>query len=256
MRISGLDGFLWTAGLAGHIALLAIIFAKKRFSSYPVFSALIGFSVLRTVVLFCLRGHYGDPLYNHTYWRFALVDAGLQLALIFEIASKVFRPRGTWAVDVRSKLIVSMLGSIVVAGILAYLQDSTRHDLVENFAIKIGFFSVVLNAALFTLMIVLSSEAGLNWRSHIASIATGMAVYCFVGILIELVSRFSEANTLRDLLISLQVIRRWLYVGCVSYWGYSLWLPEPSPRKMSPRMEGQVAALRQAVIRRNSEWTK
>ena len=256
MRISGLDGFLWTAGLAGHLVLLAILLVKKRFGSYPVFSALIGFSILRTVVLFGLRSHYGDPLYNHTYWRLALVDAGLQLALILEIASKVFRPRGTWAVDVRSKLLVGILGSVVVAGVLAHLLAPTRHDLIENFAIKIGFFSVVLNAALFTVMIVLSSDAGLNWRSHIASIATGMAVYCFIGILIELVSRVSEANMLRDLLISLQMIRRWLYVACLVYWGYSLWRPEPSPRKMSPRMEGQVVALREAVMRRNSEWIK
>jgi hypothetical protein len=256
MRISGLDGFLWTAGLAGHFVLLAILLGRKRFNSYPAFSALIGFNILRTAVLFCIRGHYGDSLYNHIYWRLALVDAGLQLALIFEIASKVFRPRGIWAIDVRSKLLVSILGSIIIAAVLAHFQNPTRHDLVENLAIKMGYFSVLLNAELFTVMLVLSSLAGLNWRSHIASIATGMAVYCFLGILIELTSRFSEANTLRHLVISLQMVRRWLYLACEGYWSYSLRQPEPLPRRMSPRMEGQLSALREAVVRRNSGWSK
>jgi hypothetical protein len=256
MRISGLDDFLWTAGLAGHIALLAILLVKKRFTSYPVFSALIGFNILRTAVLFGIRGHYGDALYSHVYWRLALVDAGLQLGLIVEIASKVFRPRGTWAIDVRSKLLMSIAGSAVVAAVLAHFQDPARRDAVEHLAIKMGYFSVVLNAELFTVMVVLSSEAGLNWRSHIASIATGMAVYCFLGILIELTSRFSEANTLRELVVSLQVMRRWLYLACELYWGYSLWRPEPLSRRMSPRMEGQVSALRDAVVRRDGRWSE
>ena len=256
MSISGLHDFLWAAGFAGNCVLLTVLCVRKRVSHYPAFTALIAFGILRTAWLFEIRNNYGDSLYNHTYWVLALVDASLQLALIYEIASKVFRPRGTWAVDVRGKLCLSFLGSILIAAFLTHLQHPERRDLVENLAIRIGYFSVVLNAELFAVMVVLSSEAGLNWRSHIASIATGMAVYCLIGILIELVSRFSEANTMRSLLISLQSIRQWLYLACEAYWSYSLWHPEPSPREMSPRMEGQVAALLEAIIRRDGEWSK
>lgn len=256
MRISGLDDFLWAAGFVGHCALLLVLLGRKRFSKYPVFSALIGFSIFRTGALFSIRSHYGDTLYSHAYWVLALVDAGLQLALIFEIAGKVFRPLGKWAIDVRGKLLVCLLASIVVAAALAQIQNPAGNDLGQVLAVKIGFFSVVLNAELFAGMIALSSDAGLNWKSHIASIATGMAIYCFAGIVIELISRFGEAKTLDGLLGSLQMMRRWLYLACEVYWGYSLWQPEPSRRRMSHRMEGQVSALREAVIRRNGGWSK
>src|SRR5580765_5203248 len=149
MGISGLNGFLWAAGFVANCVLLIVLFAKRRVSSYPAFSALIGFGVLRTVWLFRIRNHYGDPLYDHTYWGLALIDAGLQLALISELTVKVFRPHGRWAVDVRRKLLVGLLSSSVVAAILASLQNPSGADLVEKLAVKIGFFSVVLNAELF-----------------------------------------------------------------------------------------------------------
>ncbi len=105
-------------------------------------------------------------------------------------------------------------------------------------------------------MIALSFDAGLNWKSHIAGIATGMAIYCFVGIAIELISQLGEANSLSRLLRALQMLRIWLYLACEVYWVYSLLRPEPLPRKMSLRMEGQVLALRELLVRRNREWSK
>ncbi len=140
MAISGLDNFLWAAGFVGHCALFFVLAGRRRFRRYPAFSALIGFSILRTGVLFRLRNHYGDSLYSHTYWELAFADAGLQLALIFEIAGKVFRPLGKWAIDVRGKLLLWLLLSIVVAAALAKSQHLAGNDLVQVLAVKIGFF--------------------------------------------------------------------------------------------------------------------
>jgi hypothetical protein len=256
MGISGLDDFLWAAGLIGHCALFAILLGKQRFHSFPVFSALIGFNILRTGLLFGIRGHYGDVLYSHTYWTLAIMDAGLQFALIVEVAGKVFRPQGRWAIDVRNKLLFWLILSVTIAAVLAHLQHPVGDDIFQVRALKIGYFSVILNAELFAGMIALSAEAGLNWKSHVASIAMGMAIFSFVNVVIELISRYGEAQTLHELLMFLTTIRRWLYLACELYWGYSLLQPEPSPRKMSPRMEGQISALHEAVIKRNRGWSE
>lgn len=251
MSITGLKEYLWTAGILFNVCLLAILVYKRQILNFPVFSALICFGVFRTVWLFIIRSHYGDVLYSHTYYSFALLDAGLQLAFIYEIASKVFRPRGRWAIDMRGALLVCVVVCIAVAAVLAYLQKPDGDDLVQVLSRKIGFFSVMLNAALFAGLVALSSKAGLNWKSHVASIATGMAVYCFAGIAIELFARFVSAEAREDI-SRLLIGRQFIYLACQVYWGYSLLQPEPSPRRMSPRMEGQVAALREAVIKRRS----
>lgn len=124
--------------------------------------------------MFSIRSHYGDSLYSHTYWSLAILDAGLQFALIVEIAGKVFRPQGSWAIDVRGKLLLWLLVSFVIAVVLAELQHPKGDDALQVHALRIGFLSIILNAELFTGMMALSSQAGLNWKGHVASIATGL----------------------------------------------------------------------------------
>jgi hypothetical protein len=256
MSITYLKEFLWAAGFVGNCIVFWTLLYKRHIYIFPAFSALIGLGVLRTVWLFCIRSHYGDQLYSHTYYGLALVDAAVQLLLIYEIARKVFRRRGSWAVDIRSSLIVWLLVSIAGAAILTYMQHPDGNDTVQVLSKKIGFFSVMLNAALFVGLLALSFKAGLNWRSHVAGIATGMAIYCFAGIPIELAARFGEAQAREVLVGRLSMALQFIYLACQSYWVYSLLQPEPLPRSMSLRMEGQVAALRDAVVGRHEPRSK
>ena len=255
MSITELEQFLWAAGFAGNCAVFLTLLFKKHMQVFPVFSALIGLGILRTIWLHSILNHYGDPLYSHTYYGLALVDAAVQLVLIYEIACKVFRRRGSWAIDIRSSLIVWAVVSVAGAAILTFLQHPDGADTFQVVSKKIGFFSVMLNAALFVGLLALSFKAGLNWRSHVAGIATGMAIYCFAGIPIELAARFGEAQAHEELVGRLSFGLQFIYLACQSYWVYSLLQPEPSPRRMSVRMEGQVDALRDAVVRRQGPWS-
>lgn len=256
MSISGLKDILWAAGFFGNFAVLGTLIYKRHIRVFPAFSALIGLGILRTIWLFCIRDHYGDSLYSDTYYALSLVDAIVQLLLIYEIAYKVFRPRGSWAIDIRSSLIVWSVVSVAGAAILMYTQHPGGNDIVQVISKKIGFFSVMLNAALFVGLLTLSFKAGLNWRSHVAGIATGMAIYCFAGIPIELAARFGEAQAHAEVVARLSIALQFIYLACQIYWVYSLLQPEPLPRSMSLRMEGQVAALRDAVVRRRGPRSK
>ncbi len=256
MSITELKEFLWAAGFVGNCIVFWTLLYKRHIYIFPAFSALIGLGIVRTVWLFCIRSHYGDTLYSHTYYALALIDAAVQLLLIYEIARKVFRRSGSWAVDIRSNLIVWVMVSIAGAAILTYMQHPGGDDTFQMVSKKIGFFSVMLNAALFVGLVALSFKAGLNWRSHVAGIATGMAIYCFAGIPIELAARFGEAQAQEVLVGRLSMALQFIYLACQSYWVYSLLQPEPLPRRMSLRMEGQVAALRDAVVGRNESRSK
>ena len=68
---------------------------------FPFFTALITLVVIKTIVLYFVL-HYGSKdCYFYTYWSLDVLDTMLQLCVVYEIASRVFRPLDVWAHDVR-----------------------------------------------------------------------------------------------------------------------------------------------------------
>jgi hypothetical protein len=254
VNISNLDGTLWAAGFVCHCALFAILLLRKLYKPFPVFSAFVGFSALRTVILFGLYHVSLRTLYLDTYWCLVAVDTLLQFGLIWEVASKVFRRRGSWVRDIRRQLICWTIASVAVATYLAFLNKQSGHGLFQNAVLLAGFFPAVLISELFVVMLAVSSDAGLDWRDHVASIAIGLAAFNFPAVVLETISSLHgfDANGYLD--VRLQTARKLLYLACVVFWGYALWRREPASRTMSSRMEGQVLALRDAVIKEKSIW--
>ncbi|MGA7155269.1 MAG: hypothetical protein WBY53_00385 [Acidobacteriaceae bacterium] len=182
------------------------------------------------------------------------VDTFLQFGLIWEVASKVFRRRGAWVRDIRGQLISWTLASVAVATYLAFLNKPSGNGLFQSAVLLANFFPAVLISELFVVMLAVSSDAGLDWRDHVASIAIGLAAFNFPAVVLETISSLHgfDANGYLD--VRLQTARKLLYLACVVFWGYALWRPEPASRTMSPRMEGQVLALQDALIRKETFW--
>lgn len=252
MKLSSFAGILWAAGFVLDCALLAVLWIRRRGRSLPVFCTFIGFSAVRSLILFWLWRHSQWSLYRTLYFIFMAFDTCLQFGVIWEIASKVFRRRGAWAPDIRLKLAAWTTASVTLAGALVALQKPVAHSWMQDAVLRSNFFPSVLICELFVVMLVLSSEAGLNWRTHVASITFGLALYSFPAVVIFTIDNlhgFDGRGYLNGLLES---ARKEFYLACLAYWCYSLWRPDPGPRTMSPEMEGQVSAIRDALIRRHT----
>lgn len=254
MNVSETDGVLWAAGFVGHLILLGILLFGGRAKFYPIFTGFIAFSAARTVLLFSLWRFANAASYTDIYWALVAVDTSLQLALIWEIAGVVFKRRGSWAREVWRQLMVLSLVSIAGAVWLTHLQVTRGFGPFQMVVLKANYGAAVLMSALFAGMIALSSRACINWKSHVSAIATGMAVYSFSGILLEVTDNLLGFGGHGTLFAALQTARKILYLACVIYWSYSLSRAEPPQRQMSPRMEGQLSALRDAIIRKSADW--
>jgi hypothetical protein len=115
MRLTGLDFLFWAAGFAGHLALLFVLWYRRRARGFPFFTALITLNVCRTIGLYFVL-HYGTRAgYFYGYWLAAVLDVMLQLCVVYEIASRVFRPLDVWARDVRSSFVWLVSLSVLVA---------------------------------------------------------------------------------------------------------------------------------------------
>jgi hypothetical protein len=256
MKLSSFAGILWVAGFIFDCVLLAVLCIRRRGKNLPIFCTFITFGAVRSLILFWLWRHAQWNLYRTSYFTFMVFDTCLQFGLIWEIASRVFRRRGVWAPDVRGKLLSWTIASVALASVLVAIQKPAGNSWMQGAVLRSNLFPSVLLCELFIVMLILSSEAGLNWRTHVASITVGLALYNFPAIIIFTLDNLRGFDGHGYLSGALENARKGFYLACLAYWCYALWRPEPKPRTMSPDMEGQVSAIRDVLMRRLHNWSK
>jgi hypothetical protein len=243
MHLANLDFFLWAAALTQHIILFGVLWIRHRARQFPIFTAFIAANILRTVALYFTYRHGSDNAYFFTYWSLAILDTAFQLAIIYEIASDVFRPLGEWAIDVRQKLLWWILGSVVVAAALTWLAAPPAHSWRSVVVIRGDFFTEALLGQLFVGMVVLSVTIGLPWKTHVARIAQGLGAYSILCILIDAGDNYFGVARGKQTYIMLSHVRMTMYSLCLAYWTVTLWLSAPSPKEIPDRMRRQLASL-------------
>jgi hypothetical protein len=246
MHLTGLDFFFWAVGFLETLGLLFVLWYRHLAKSFPFFTALAMLSVIRTIVLYFVL-NYGKAGYFNTYWSLAILDTILQLGIVYEIASRVFRPVGVWARDVRGSFIWMVGLSVIVALGLSWLASPPARRWMQSFVTKGNLFAAALMSELFVLMMALSISARLPWRTHVAKIAQGLGAYSLVSVLIETGhSYFGVGGEVRTF-IFLSRIRIAAYLTCVAYWAVMLWRKEQPSREMTEEMRERLFTLQRRV---------
>jgi hypothetical protein len=222
MHLSHLDSLFWLSGLIGNILLLVVILRRALMRSFPWFTALIFTSVLKTIALYLMYPRSSQAGYSfayfYAYWGFAGLDSILQLAVVYEIATQVFRPLGGWARDLHRNLVWLVVISFAVAAGLTWLCLPRTYSWRQALVIRGSLFSSALLAELFGGMTMLSVTAGLPWKTHAARIAQGLGIYSVFCIVVEAGnSYFGLVNgTVASMLLT--HTRMLMYLICIVYW--------------------------------------
>lgn len=247
MPLTDLDLLLWVTGFLAHLTLVLVFLLRGRARSFPSFTALIVLNVLRTIVLFLINREGTKAIYFYTFWSLAAADVALQFGVLYELASKVFRPLGEWASDIRTKLSVWVVVSVVFALLLTWIPKPQSQFWMQVLLLKGSFFSAALMSELFAGMIALSSVAGLSWSSHVAKVAKGLACYSLGTLIFETANTSFGLNGTVQLYDELSRLRMVLYLCCVTYWIISLWRNAPPARRMPALMRQQVSVINRAI---------
>lgn len=245
MHLTGLDLFFWALGLFMHCALLAILLLRRRTARFPIFTALIATNVVRTVVLYFTLRFGNAETYFYVFWSFGFLDVILQVAVVYELSSHVFRPLGTWSSDLRRSFILFASGSLLAAIFLTWLAAPTTKTLRSAIVIRGNFFSSVLMSELFVAMIALSVMAKFPWRTHVAGLAQGFGIYSLFGIITE--GAHSYFGTGKHAYAIVSQIRITLYCLCVAYWIFVLARDEPKPQKLPEEVRLEIRTLQRRV---------
>jgi hypothetical protein len=241
MQLTGTDLLFWAAGLFVHSLLLVVLFTRGRNRTFPIFTTLIAANFVKSLALYEIANHGHDHSYLIAYFSFATLDLVLQLSVTYEVARHVFCPTGAWAPDVRKGFLILVIGSIVVATILAVLPTPPEKTWLGKVLDRGNIFTAALQCELFVGMIAFSATARLPWKTHVARIAQGLGFFSFIGLLAD--AGHSQVPRESTLFQYLTFVRLTSYLISAGYWTVMLYLDAPEPRELPDEVRRQLFTL-------------
>lgn len=244
MELSLSARVLWAAGFCELLLLVLVLIVRGRWRTFPFFSAYICFQTIETIGLYSIHRFGGAQVYFWAFWIGAIVDLGLQIAVVFELAKSVLKPTGTWVRDAHRMFLLLGLAGAIIAAAITYGVNPTVPDSLDNWIEKGNLFAALLNVQLFVAMGLASTRLGLAWRHHVMGIATGWAIWAVVGLFVEAAYSYFGTNWRG---VALDDVRIVAYQIATIYWMINLWLPEPETRTLSSEMQSYLIGLHQHV---------
>ncbi|SEG34799.1 hypothetical protein SAMN05421819_2614 [Bryocella elongata] len=221
--------------------LLGVLFARDRAKSFPVFTSWILVGAVRDVVLYLVH-RYALHAYFNTFWAFGSIDVCLQLGVFFEMAFKVFCPLGYWASDVKRGFQLVLAGSFLVALLLTWTAHPYSRGTIAIVVHKMDFFSSALLSELFLGTLILSSWAGLPWKTHVARISQGLGTFAAIGLITQGAHTQPSSSNL-TVYFFWSHVEIFFYLCCMSYWIVTLWREAEAPRELPDKIREELAHL-------------
>jgi hypothetical protein len=244
VRLPLFDATLWAAGPFVNAVLLIVLFHRRRLPQFRALALWSLFSILASAIFFFLYRFASRPVYARAYWTMETADALLQLAVIAEVASIVFRPIGVG--NRRRRLLLAgstaviIIASLVLA-ISVHPSAATRTGLYE---IRGQLFTSLLVCIVFTIVLFASQKLGLYWRSHVMSVGYGLTVWAITSLLLDLLHGYLGRS---NHFLMLEHIRMATYLGIFFYWIIALWRNEPDKKSPPPEMRDAILQMTDKV---------
>jgi hypothetical protein len=221
MTRTAINDLLWTVGLLLQCSLLALVFARGIVRRLPLFSGLLAFYLLRSILLFALFGKIDSAAYASTYEGLTIVDLALQLLVTGELVLSLTRSAGPRGLRRGTLLLIPVFagaGTLLIARTLP-AHSPVPFDRVQAFIwvsmILLGGFALAWTTA--------GQPAALPRR-----VALGFSFYAVAGIAASLERPYAMlARDARSLAMWSYVLpAAWVLV--VVYWIAALRRPVPA----------------------------
>jgi hypothetical protein len=242
MQLSVLARVLWAAGFCELLALTLVLLLRRRWRTFPFFTAYIAFQTIEIVALYGIHRWGSNHDYFWAYWAGALLDLLLQLSVLFELAQAVLRPTGTWVRDARRMFLLLAIAGTVIAAVVSWGVNPTLPTTLDNWIEKGNLFASMLVAQLLFATSLASSRLGLAWRHHVMGIATGWMLWAAVSLFVEAAYSYFGPNWHGVILDDVRILA---FQAATIYWMVIMWLPEPKERTLSPEMQSYLLELQQ-----------
>lgn len=237
MHVSGIDTALWLAGVIGEALLVYILFIRGIYRNFPVFFTWICFVLLLEPTFYWLLVHTSESTYYKVFFALNFPQYLLEVGVLAEIAFNVIQPvrkalpRGLVIASGVAVLVIVIAGFLVATHTNASTLADPRAFTVINTTMAI------LRLATFILIAGFSQVLGLNWKNHVLQLASGLAFYSVVTLIVELSHSFLRGGpSYHANYIALDHLRIGGYLCTLYFWCYVFAKKEAPRKEFSPQM--------------------
>ncbi len=223
MRLSLGALLLWAAGFCLNAALVFVLFRKRRHRIVPWFTMWMILDLVYSVALFLAFRFGSKHLYAVLYWTSDFLDVLLQIAVIVEIAGYILKRSGRWVEGSKVPLTMMAATAPLIALIMAVLMKPAAETRLDAWAARSSLFTTVMVSVLFTGVLVLSQQLGLNWRNLVLREGYGLMVWELVAFVTDTLHAYWRTA---EHFSALEHLRMVVYLGSLLYWCTIFWLPE------------------------------
>jgi hypothetical protein len=171
---------LWIAHPVLELAVVAAMWRRKLYRSFPVFFTYVGFQILIFALLFPLSRFGPYALYFYLFWASSAINLILGFMIIHEIFLDVFRHYHTLR-DLGSVMFKwAALVMLLVAFVVAASNSGHDQEPIMEAITTVQRCVRVAQCGLVLFLIVFSRYLGVSWRQQSFGIALGVGGFAAV----------------------------------------------------------------------------
>lgn len=235
-----LESIFRFAGFGTEIVLVALVFSKGLYKSFPIFSAYLAWDLFDNLVLYAVSVRH-PASYFYVFLIALAVDSAFELAVLIELAWSVLRP-------FRSALPRgAIVGVAVLTGALfavvwpfahsaAYAHYGPQSRLLLHLEQTIAMMRVLF----FLVLAGCSHLLSINWRDRELQIATGLGFYSLASLVVSILHAGQTVGPFYYLLENLVMTCN---ICCLLYWLVSFAKQAAPRREFTPQMQSFLLAM-------------
>jgi hypothetical protein len=247
MHMTQIDAVLWALSVLGQLLLLFVFFHRRLYRTFPVFFSYLLYSCCSDLLFTYLVRHSSESTYFKAYFANNVPEFLLQLGILVEVAWNVLNPiRRSLPKSSLYVLIAMVVSGTLLALLLAVFSRETDVKSWSQVFLQVNFGVAILRLVIFSAIALFAQMLGISWKNHVFQIATGIASYSILVLLIELAHRHTgAADDSRYHLLEQFRVAGWCMA--LGYLSYALEKKEAPRREFSPKMESFLVSISEAA---------
>jgi hypothetical protein len=251
MRLFSFDSMSVAAGLLLQASLGIVIFRKGLARLYPIFLIYLLSNLVVDSLSWAWAGN--GEAYRRYYFIVTMLDYVLQLLIVFEIGLNVLRPsRRSIPFPIRPiATIAVLLCAIVAASFSGPVQSAGPEHLIQ-ISLQVTLSLAVLKLLLFAALAGFAQVLGISWKSHVLQLATGLAFFAGVSLLVQIgsshVSTVDGAAYMAHLNI-LNEVQSLAYIFTLIFWIWAFSRNEAPRKDFTPQMQEVLVTIAESAKR-------
>jgi hypothetical protein len=240
------DGVLQTVTLVAQAAIAYLMIKKGARRDYPILLTYMFFNLVEDPLAWSLQH---ARFYPKFYFTVTVLDYLLQFLIILEIGRNVLRPSKR---SLPFRLWPIVTGGILVCAIVAAtFSPSTQSASNTAVLLRVTLGLAILKLLLFAGMAGFAQFLGITWRSRVLQLASALAFYGAVSLLVQLSSSHlpSTNPSYTAHLVRLEQIQWAAYNLTLAFWIWAFSRNEAPRKDFTPQMQEVLVTIAGAAKR-------